>query len=85
MQHTIENHPIAFRIMALIAIIFGLVTIRAGGMVLFTESEAQHAAGGAYELRTIGAMSLRSIVWIGIALITFSIGRLQVIECDLLD
>jgi uncharacterized membrane protein len=131
MSYKIDKHPVAFKLMSLIAVVFGLVTIKAGGMVLFTESEAHQAAGdyvpfvlwfnflagfayitagiglwlqrswtallamliavftvlvfialgmhiyagGAYEMRTIGAMSMRSIVWTGIALITFMMGR----------
>jgi len=131
MSCKIDKHPVAFKLMSLIAVVFGLVTIKAGGMVLFTEGEAHQAAGdyvpfvlwfnflagfayitagiglwlqrswaallamliasftllvfialgvhiyagGAYEMRTIGAMSMRSIVWMSIALITHLIGR----------
>ncbi len=127
----IDTHPIAFKAMSLVAIIFGLVTIKVGGMVLFTGGEAHQAAGdyvpfvlwfnflasfvyiatgillwgqrsaaalmaatiavstllvfiafgvhifsgGAYEMRTVGAMSMRSIIWTGIALITYLICR----------
>ena len=126
-----DKHPVVFKIMSLIAIIFGLVTIKAGGMVLFTQGEAHQAAGnyvpfvlwfnflagfayisagiglwlqrswaallamliavftllvfialgvhiyagGAYEMRTVAAMSMRSIIWIGIASITCLISR----------
>ena len=131
MPYKIDKHPLAFKIMSLIALIFGLLTIKSGGMVLFTQGEAHQAAGdyvpfvlwfnfmagfaylaagiglwlqrswaalsamliavftvlvfialgvhiyagGAYEMRTIGAMSMRSIIWMGIALITYLIGR----------
>ena len=131
MPYKIDKHPLTFKIMSLIAIIFGLVTIKSGGMVLFTAGEAHQAAGeyvpfvlwfnflagfayitagiglwlqrswavlfamviavftllvfsalgvhiyagGAYEMRTIGAMSMRSIIWMGIASITYMIGR----------
>jgi uncharacterized membrane protein len=131
MSYKIDKHPVAFKLMSLIAVIFGLVTIKAGGMVLFTEGEAHQAAGdyvpfvlwfnfvagfayiaagiglwlqrgwavllamlivvftalvfialgvhiyagGAYEMRTVGAMSMRSVVWMGIALITYLIHR----------
>ena len=34
-------------------------------------------AGGAYEIRTVTSISMRSIVWIGIALITYLIDRHQ--------
>jgi len=127
----IAKYPIVFKIMSLIAVIFGFVTIKTGGMVLFTGGEAHQAAGdyvpfvlwfnflagfayiaagiglwlqrgwaallamliavfsvsvfialgvhiyagGAYEMRTIGAMSMRSVIWMGIALITYMIGR----------
>ncbi len=131
MPYKIDRLSIVFKMMSLVAIVFGLVTIKAGGMVLFTQGEAHQAAGnyvpfvlwfnfltgfayitvgiglwlqrswaalfslviailillvfialgvhiyagGAYEMRTIGAMSMRSIIWMGIALITFIIGR----------
>lgn len=131
MSCKIDKHAVAFKLMSLIAVVFGLVTIKAGGMVLFTEGEAHQAAGdyvpfvlwfnflagfayitagiglwlqrswtallamlivvstvlvfialgvhiyagGAYELRTVGAMSMRSIVWMGIALIIYIIRR----------
>ena len=131
MSCQIDKYSVAFKIMSLIAVIFGFVTIKAGGMVLFTAGEAHLAAGdyvpfvlwfnfiaaftyiiagiglwlqrgwavllamliaictvtvfialwvhiyagGAYEMRTIGAMSMRSVIWMGIALITYMIGR----------
>ncbi len=131
MFYKINIHPVIFRVMSLIALLFGLMTIKSGGMVLFTSGEAHQAAGnyvpfvlwfnfsagfayiaagiglwlqhrwanrlaviiaiftllvfgalgvhiysgGAYEERTIMAMTLRSTVWIVIALITFVIAR----------
>ena len=131
MSWKIDKHSVAFKLMSLIAVVFGLVTIKAGGMVLFTEGEAHQAAGdyvpfvlwfnflagfayitagiglwlqrswaallamlivvftvlvfialgvhiyagGAYEMKTVGAMSIRSIIWMGIALVTYLIRR----------
>ena len=131
MPYKIDKHPTVFRFMSLIAILFGIVTIKSGGMVLFTGGEAHQAAGnyvpfvlwfnfiagfvyitagiglwlqrswaallaiiiavatllvfialgvhiysaGAYEMRTVGAMSMRSIIWTAIALITYIVGR----------
>ena len=131
MSCKIDKHPVVFKIMSLIALIFGLVTIKSGGMVLFTEGEAHQAAGdyvpfvlwfnflagfaylavgiglwmqrswaalsaiviavftllvfialgahiyvgGSYEMRTVGAMSMRSIIWMGIALVAYMNGR----------
>ena len=126
-----DRLPVVFKMMSLVAIVFGLVTIKAGGMVLFVQGEAHQTAGnyvpfvlwfnflagfayitagiglwlqrswaalfamviavftllvfialgahiysgGAYEMRTIGAMSMRSIIWMGIASIAYMIGR----------
>ncbi len=123
--------PITFWLTALIAVLFGVMTIKSGGMVLFTEGEAHRAAGnyvpfvlwfnfiagfayiitgiglwqrrhwagrlaaliaaatvtvfialgiyimndGAYEVRTVVAMTIRSSVWITIALLVFLHGR----------
>ena len=131
MPYKIGRLPVVFKMMSLVAIVFGLVTIKAGGMVLFTVGEAHQAAGnyvpfvlwfnflagfayitvgiglwlqrswaalfaiviavftllvfialgvhiysgGAFEMRTIGAMSMRSIIWMSIALIAYMIGR----------
>jgi len=131
MPYKIDKYPLVFKLMSSITIIFGLVTIKVGGMVLFAEGGAHQAAGdyvpfvlwfnflagfayvtagiglwlqrswavllamliavftllvfialgvhiyagGAYEMRTIAAMSMRSIVWMGIALVTYMIGR----------
>ena len=131
MLYKIIKHPVVFRVMSLVAVLFGLLTIISGGMVLFTTGEAHQAAGnyvafvlwfnfiagfvyiaagiglwlqhgwaallamlialstllvfialgvhiysgGAYEMRTIAAMSLRSITWIVIALTSCLIRR----------
>jgi len=131
MSYKINKHSVVFKVMAVVAILFGLLTIKSGGTVLFTQGEAHQAAGsyvpfvlwfnftagfaylaagvglwlqrswatliatvialltvlvfiafgayifldGAYEVRTIGAMSLRSIVWVVIAAVTYRIGR----------
>ena len=119
--------PISFRVMSIVAILFGILTIKSGGIVLFTDGEAHQAAGnyvpfvlwfnflagfvyiaagialwtgkswvtaltmaialttllvfaalgihiligGDYEVRTVMAMSLRSVVWMTIATITY--------------
>ena len=39
------KRPIAFWVISIIAILFGMLTIKSGGMVLFTEGEAHQAAG----------------------------------------
>lgn len=126
-----HKHPIIFRLFSVIAIVFGLLTIKSGGMVLFTSGEAHQAAGnyvpfvlwfnfiagfvyiaagvglwkqrrcawklataiaaatafvflafgvyifnnGAYEIRTVVAMTIRSSLWFTIALVTFMLGR----------
>ena len=131
MLQKINKHPLIFRAISLIAILFGLATIKSGGMVLFTSGAAHQAAGqyvpfvlwfnfsagfaylvagaglwlqqrwaswlaliiatftllifaalgvyiyscGAYEMRTIMAMTMRSTVWIVIAFITIVIAR----------
>ena len=131
MSSKIDKHPVVFKVMSVVAILFGLLTIKSGGMVLFTEGEAHQAAGnyvpfvlwfnfiagfayisagiglwlqrswagllakfiaiftvlvfialglhifldGAYEARTIGAMSLRSTIWVVIAVVTYIIAR----------
>ena len=125
------KRPIAFWVISIIAILFGMLTIKSGGMVLFTEGEAHQAAGdyvpfvlwfnflsgfvyiaaglgfwfgknwamglavaialatllvfvafgihvlmgGSYEVRTVMAMSLRSMVWITIAVVAYFMGR----------
>ena len=123
----IGKPTLGIRIAAVIAILFGLLTILSGGLALFGGPEAQAAAGdavafvlwfnfgagfayvaagiglflatrwsvwlaafialstllvfaafgvhiwtgGAYEMRTVGAMTLRSLVWIAIASLGF--------------
>ena len=122
MNTTHSNRPIGIWIISLVAILFGLLTIKSGGTVLFVDGPARVAAGnyvpfvlwfnfiagffyilagiglwfqqhwavwlaefilvatlvtfaffgwhiyggGLYEARTVGAMSLRSIVWCAI-------------------
>ena len=119
-----ENRPRWVIPMALFAAVFGLLTLKSGGEVLFLDGAGRERAGdyvpfvvwfnflagftylaaasgiflqrswaaplasviavltlmvfaafgvhimmdGAYEMRTVGAMTLRSVVWIGIAL-----------------
>lgn len=119
-----KNVPTGYRIIGLFALVFGLLTLREGGAVLFGDSAARVAAGdyvpfvvtfnfvagffyvlgGAsivagvkwstpvavviaastlitfaafgfhifngnpYEVRTVAAMTLRSLVWVGIAI-----------------
>lgn len=114
-----QNRTLGVRVVSIIAILFGLLTLRSGGAVLFVDGPARAAAGhyvsfvvwfnflagflyvlagiglwlrqswavwlagciliatlttfiffglyvyqgGLYEVRTIGAMSLRSVVW----------------------
>ncbi len=138
MLQTIKEHPIAYKLIALFALLFGLMTIRAGGLVLFTDGAAHQAAGdyvpfvlwfnfiagflylvaaagiwmqrrwagwvalliavstliifaalavhilagGAYETRTIVAMTLRSTVWVAITWATFPIGRPDAATCQ---
>lgn len=125
---TKKKIALVLRIAALIAVLFGVVTIYSGGRVLFGSSEAKAAAGnivafvlwfnfsagfvyvvsgiglflkkkwavwlaaviafatvlvfaafgvhilmeGAFEMRTVGAMTFRGLVWIGIAIIGFN-------------
>jgi di/tricarboxylate transporter len=125
------KYRVIFRIVSIVAILFGLLTIKSGGMVLFTGGEAHQAAGnyvpfvlwfnfiagfayiaagiglwqqrscarklaafiamatvvvfaalgvhilndGAYEMRTVVAMSARSTIWIIIALVAFFLAR----------
>jgi len=120
----IKNHPFSIWIIIIIAMLFGLMTIKSGGSVLFFDGQARQAAGnyvdfvlwfnfiagffyvatgigvylkkswstyaavslalltivifaifgihifngGEYEVRTIYAMTLRSLVWIVIAI-----------------
>jgi hypothetical protein len=62
------EQPWAAVLVWLIAILTLLVFIALGVHIFL---------GGAYEMRTIGAMSLRSIVWIGIALYLNRAGRIR--------
>lgn len=129
-----HKHTTVFRLISLVAILFGMLTLKSGGMVLFTDGEAHQAAGnyvpfvlwfnfiagfayiaagiglwqqrrwagnlaaliavatvtvfmflgvyilndGAYEMRTAVAMTVRSGVWITIALLAFTLGRWRV-------
>mgnify|MGYP003960492023 CR=1 FL=1 len=131
MFYKTKKYPVVFKAMSFIAIIFGLLTIKSGGLVLFNDGEVHQAAGnyvpfvlwfnfiagfvyitagiglwlqrvwaawlaiiiavstllvfsalgvhiysgGVFEVRTIGAMTLRTIIWSGIASITYMIGR----------
>lgn len=124
---TKEKTALVLRIVAIVAVLFGVLTILSGGRVLFGGPEAQIAvgnavsfvlwfnfgagffyivsgiglvlrkrwavwlaavialatvlvfaafgmhilAGGAYEIRTVGAMTLRTLVWVGVAVIGF--------------
>ena len=121
-------------IVAIFAVVFGVMTIKSGGSVLFIDGEARRAAGnyvdfvlwfnfsagffyvvtgigiwlekawvlaaaitiatltllvfgafgvhifygGEYEQRTVAAMTLRSVVWITIAIVSYRLIRLKV-------
>ncbi len=131
MPYNFSTHSIIYKIMAIVSILFGIVTIKSGGMVLFTTGDAHQAAGhyvpfvlwfnfiagfayiaagtglwsqqswaallakiialstlfifiilgiyiytgGSYEVRTLGAMTMRSAVWCSIALTTVFMTR----------
>jgi len=131
MKKELNKHVIILRLFSIVAILFGMLTIKSGGMVLFTEGAAHQAAGnyvpfvlwfnfiagfayvaagiglwqqwdysrylaasiavatvvvfialgvhilnnGAYEIRTVVAMSARSTIWTVIALVAFFMGR----------
>ena len=131
MPYEQHKHPFTFKIISIVAILFGMLTIKSGGMVLFSVGEAHQAAGnyvpfvlwfnflagfayiaaglglwfgknwatglaivialatllvfaafgihvlmgGDYEIRTVVAMSLRSMVWITIAAFSYFPGR----------
>lgn len=47
------------------------VAIAAATLIVFTALGVHVATGGAYELRTAIAMSLRSVVWLAIALLAY--------------
>ncbi len=122
----VNAHPGVFKVFGIVAILFGLLTLKSGGMVLFVDGPDRAAAGnyvpfvlwfnfiagffyiaagiglwkqmrwagilslgialatlsvflafgyhisqgGAYEPRTLGAMLLRSAVWVVIAIIS---------------
>jgi len=122
----VNAHPGVFKVLGIVAILFGLLTLKSGGMVLFVDGPDRAAAGnyvpfvlwfnfiagffyiaagiglwkqmrwagilslgialatlsvflafgyhisqgGAYEPRTMGAMILRSAVWVVIAIIS---------------
>ncbi len=126
---SVPEYRVASRVAAVVALLFGALTIIAGGRVLFGGEVARDAAGevvpfvlwfnfaagfayiaagvallmrsrwaawlcaliagatiavflafgvhalsgGAYEMRTVGAMSLRCLVWIGIAILAWRI------------
>jgi hypothetical protein len=81
MKHSNREHSL--RVVAVIAVLFGLLTLASGGRVLFGSDAVRQAAGttavvfavfalhvwqgGAYELRTAAAMALRLAVWAAIA------------------
>lgn len=140
MKEVLENKstkPTWLIAIALFSILFGIVTIKEGGTVLFTEAGKQGAGnyvpfvlwfnfiagfiyimagialfrlkscvrrlavviaasttlvfillgvhifnGGAYELRTVAAMTLRSTVWIAIAVAIFRTKMLKPVTCQ---
>ena len=45
MSDTQHKRPFAFWIISIVAVLFGMLTIKSGGLVLFTEGEAHQAAG----------------------------------------
>ena len=51
------------------------VAIAAATLAVSAAFGAHVAGGGAYELRTVVAMSLRSIIWLGIALVAWRLIR----------
>lgn len=123
MERTISSRPRTALVAAIVAVLFGLLTLKSGGSVLFIDGPARAAAGayvpfvlwfnflagfayilagvglflwrswaaklslaiavatvvvfvafgfhilvgGDFEARTVGAMSLRSVVWLSIA------------------
>ena len=127
----IEKYPPVFKLMSVLVITFGVLTIRSGAMVLFTTGVEHQAAGhyvpfvlwfnfsagfvylvaglglwaqqrwagwlailialstltvfvafgryimsgGAYEVRTVGAMTMRSVVWIALSAAVLWIAR----------
>jgi hypothetical protein len=132
-----SKRPLLITSLSLVAILFGIATLKEGGTVLFTEAGKQGAGnfvpfvlwfnffagfayifagimifrlkscsrklssviaiatvivfvlfgvhilnGGAYELRTVVAMTLRSGIWIAIALFAFRAKVLRPIDCE---
>lgn len=51
------------------------IAIAAATLAVFAGFGVHVAGGGAYELRTVVAMSLRSVVWFGIALLAWCLLR----------
>ncbi len=45
MSNRPDKNTLIFRLMSIVAILFGILTLKTGGMVLFTEGEAHQAAG----------------------------------------
>ena len=45
MTQKIVQHPLVFKLMAMFALLFGVMTIRSGGMALFTGGAVHQAAG----------------------------------------
>ncbi len=140
MNESVENksqRPTWLTIVAIIAILFGLMTIKEGGTVLFTEAGKLGAGnyvpfvlwfnfiagfayimagialfrlkscvrrlatviaastvivfilfgvhifnGGAYELRTVAAMSIRSLLWVSVAVAALRAKALKPISCQ---
>lgn len=125
-----SKRPFWISVISIVAVLFGLMTIKEGGTVLFTDAGKKDAGnyvpfvlwfnflagfsyivagvalfklkgfarplvfviaastsivfiffglhifnGGAYEIRTVAAMTIRSTLWIGIAIATFRLPR----------
>lgn len=139
MNDILENkskRPIWLAVVAIVAILFGIATVKEGGTVLFTEAGKQSAGnyvpfvlwynfiagfayimagiamfrlkscsrrlnaviaistsivfillgihilnGGLYELRTVIAMTIRSTLWISIAIVTLRAKALKPVSC----
>lgn len=140
MNESVENKsqkPMWLTVVAIIAILFGVMTIKEGGTVLFTEAGKLSAGnyvpfvlwfnfiagfayimagialfrlkscvrrlatvialstvivfilfavhifnGGAYELRTVAAMTIRSLFWVSIAIAALRAKALKPISCQ---
>lgn len=50
------------------------IAIAVATVIVFAAFGAHVAMGGAYEMRTLAAMTLRSLVWIGIAVVAVWLG-----------